>query len=73
MHHVIGTLIIGALAGGLTSRCARLRPAVRGIVKGGIAAKRKIVAVSNTARVEMQKLVEEARADLNGAGTEQHS
>ncbi len=73
MHHVIGTLLIGAFAGGFASRPARFRPILRGVVKGGIAAKRKIVAVSTTAGEEMQKLVAEARADLDQSETEQHS
>jgi hypothetical protein len=73
MHHLIGTLVIGALAGGLAGRGARVRPAVRKVVKGGIVAKRKIDAVTASAWDEMQKLVDEARADLDQAGTEQHS
>lgn len=73
MHCVLGTLLIGAFAGGFASRAARLRPLLRGAVKGGIAAQRKIAAVSATTREELRKLVDEARADLDQAGTEQHS
>jgi hypothetical protein len=43
---------------------------VRGLVKGGIVAKRKIQAVGTTALTETKKLVEEARADLDQGGTE---
>ena len=70
MHHVIGTLLIGAVAGGVTGNRTRLRPTVRGLVKGGIVAKRKFQALGATALAETQKLVEEARADLDRAGTE---
>lgn len=70
MHHVIGALVIGVFAGGVAGRSARLRPAFRGLVKSGIIAKRKIQSAGATAFGEMQKLVEEARADLDQAGTE---
>ena len=73
MHHVIGTLVIGAFAGGAAGRRLSLRPALRGLVKSGIVAKRKLEAASNTAMGEMHKLVEEARADLDRTGTEQPS
>ena len=73
MHHILVTFVIGALSGGLASRSSCLRPAVRGLVKGGIAAKRKVETLTATASAEMQKLVNEARADLDQAGTEQHS
>jgi hypothetical protein len=78
MHHLIGTFLVGAIAGGLAGWKSGLRPAVRGLVKGGIVAKRKIQAVTVSARTEMQKLIDEARADLNQAdldqgGMEQHS
>jgi hypothetical protein len=78
MHHLIGTFLVGAIAGGLAGRKPALRPAIRGLIKGGIIAKRKLETVTATARTEMQKLVDEARADLNQAhlnqaGMEQHS
>jgi molybdenum-dependent DNA-binding transcriptional regulator ModE len=74
MHHVIGALLIGAAAGGVSGNRSRLRPVVRGLVKSGIVAKRKIQAVGTTAIAETQKLVDEARADLDRAEThpEQH-
>ena len=73
MHHVIGALGIGAFAGGVAGRSARLRPTFRGLVKGGIVMKRKIQSAGTTAYGEMQKLVEEARADLDQAETEHHN
>jgi hypothetical protein len=73
MHHVIGALLVGAVAGGLSGNRARMRPMVRGLVKGGIVAKRKIEAVGIAALGETKKLVEEARADLDQTGTEPES
>jgi molybdenum-dependent DNA-binding transcriptional regulator ModE len=73
MHHVIGALLIGGVAGGVTGGRARLRPMVRDLVKGGIVAKRRIQAVSNAAIAETQKLVDEARADLDRAEAEPKS
>jgi hypothetical protein len=64
MHHVIGTLVIGAL-GGMAFPRAKLRPAIRGLVKGGIAARRRLEEVGTAARTEVEKLVDEARADLD--------
>ena len=64
MHHVIGTLVFGAL-GAMAFPRARLRTAVRGLVKGGIVARRKLQEVGTAARVEVEKLVDEARADLD--------
>jgi hypothetical protein len=73
MHHVIGALIIGGVAGGVTGGRALLRPMVRKLVKGGIVAKRKIQSVGNAALAETQKLVDEARADLDRPETEPHT
>ncbi len=70
MHHVIGTLVIGAFAGGAAERSIRLRPTLRGLVKSGIVAKRKLQAAGAKVLEEAQKLVEEARADLDRPGTE---
>jgi hypothetical protein len=70
MHHVIGALVIGALGGGIARRGVSLRPAVRGLVKGGIATKRKLQAAGAAAFGEMQKLVDEARVELDQPGTE---
>jgi len=70
MHHVIGTLLIGALAGGVAGNREKRRPLVRRLVKGGIVAKRKLQAASATAIAETQKLVDEARAELDQPGAE---
>jgi hypothetical protein len=72
MHHVIGTLLIGAVAGGTAGSRDRRRLLVRKFVKGGIVAKRKLQAVGATAIAETQKLVDEARAELDQPGTEMH-
>ena len=72
MHHVIGTLLIGAVAGGVAGNRDRRRPLVRKLVKGGIVAKRKLQAAGATAVAETQKLVDEARAELDQTGTEMH-
>ena len=69
MHHVIGAVIIGSVAGGVTGNRSRLRPAVRRILKGGIVAQRKLKAIGSTAIAETQKLVEEARSELDQAET----
>ena len=72
MHHVIGTLLIGAVAGGVAGNRDKRRPLVRRLVKGGIMTKRKLQAVGATAIAETQKLVDEARAELDRPGTEMH-
>jgi len=72
MHHVIGTLLIGAVAGGVAGNSDRRRPLVRRLVKGGIVVKRKLQAARETAIAETRKLVEEARADLDRPATELH-
>ena len=72
MHHVIGTLLIGAVAGGVAGNRDKRRPLVRKLVKGGIVAKRKLQAVGATAIAETQKLVDEARAELDQPGPEMH-
>jgi hypothetical protein len=71
MHCVIGTLLIGVAAGGVAGNGDRRRPLVRRLVKGGIVAKRKLQAMGDSAIAETQKLVNEARADLDQA-TEMH-
>ena len=71
MFCVIGTLLIGVAAGGVAGNRDRRRPLVRRLVKGGIVAKRKLQAMGASAIAETQKLVNEARADLDQA-TEMH-
>ena len=70
MCHVIGTLLICAVAGNLAGNNQRRRPILKSIVKGGIAAKRKIEAVSVKTVEETRRLADEARADLDASETE---
>lgn len=63
MHHLIGSLLIGAVLGA-TSR-QRLRPYLRKAVKGGIAVGRKAQAITESVRKEANVLVEEARTELD--------
>jgi hypothetical protein len=73
MCHIAGALIVGALAGTGAGKPAGLRPLVRGIVKQGLVAKRKVESASVALTAEARKIVEEARLELDQAGTEQHS
>ena len=73
MHHLLGALIVGGIAGGATSDRPRLRRTLRGLVKGGIIAKHKIQVVGTSMAEEAQKLVTEARTELDREGTEPHS
>jgi hypothetical protein len=72
MHHVIGTILIGVVAGGVAGNRDKRRPLVRKLVKGGIVAKRELQAAGATVVAETQKLVDEARAELDQTGTEMH-
>jgi len=72
MHHVIGALLIGAVAGGVAGNRDKRRPLVRKLVKGGIVVKRKLQAAGETAIAETRKLVDEARADLDQSRTQVH-
>jgi IS5 family transposase len=76
MHHIIGSLLIGAAGGAVAGKRRELRPALRGIIKSGLLAKRKITAIGSSTVAgaqKAQKLAEEGRADLDRAQTEQHS
>ena len=72
MHHVIGFVLLGAALGGVsaTRGKGKGRPVLRGLVKGGIVAKRKIDAYRAAAVSGAQKLVDEARAELDQPRTE---
>jgi hypothetical protein len=72
MHHIIGSLVIGMVAGS-AAKGGKFRPALRGIVKQGLRAKRKLESAGSSLRVETQKLVDEAREELNRDAMEQHS
>jgi Protein of unknown function (DUF5132) len=75
MHHIIGFAIVGAALGGIsaTGSKRKVRPALRSLVKGGIVAQRKINAYRATALSEAQKLVDEARAELDQPRTAQEA
>jgi hypothetical protein len=68
---VLGALIVGTVASGTVGDPARLRPALRRLVKSGIVAKRKIQAASTAVAQEGRKLVNEARLELDH-GPEEH-
>jgi hypothetical protein len=72
MHHIIGFVVIGAALGGIsaTGGKGKVRPVLRSLVKGGIVAKRKVDAYRAAAVSEAQKLVEEARTELDQPTTE---
>jgi hypothetical protein len=67
MHHLIGFAVFGAVLGGISASGSKskVRPVVRNLVKGGIVAKRKIDLYRTAAISGAQKLVDEARAELD--------
>jgi hypothetical protein len=69
MHHLIGTITVGALAGVTTS--TGVRQSLLWLVKGGIVAKRKLQAWGATTVAEAQRIVDEARADLDRPALDQ--
>jgi hypothetical protein len=73
MHHVIGAMVVGAVAGGAARNRIAVRSGLRRLVKGGIVAKRKVLALGTVAVEEARKIVDEARADLDEPGTERPS
>lgn len=72
MHHMIGFIVIGAALGGIsaTGSKRKIRPVLRSLVKRGIVARRKIETFRTAAVSEAQKLVDEARAELDQPRTE---
>jgi hypothetical protein len=75
MHHIIGFAVVGAALGGVaaTGSKGKARPALRSLVKGGIVAQRKINSYRAAALSEAQKLVNEARAELDQPRTAQEA
>ena len=67
MHHLIGFVVFGAVLGGIsaTGSKSKVRRVVRNLVKRGILAKRKIDVYRSAAVSEAQKLVDEARVELD--------
>jgi len=70
MHHVIGALAIGAIGGRAAGNAEKRRRMVGGLIKSGLAAKRKMDTAASMAIAETKKLVDEARAELDHSGTE---
>ena len=67
MHHLIGAMVVGAVAG-VASR-AGARRGLRRLVKGGIVAKRKAQALGASVVEQAHGIVDEARADMDQQGT----
>jgi DNA-binding transcriptional regulator YhcF (GntR family) len=70
---VLGAVVGGMVAGRAAVDPKRLRPALRKLVKGGIIATRKIQGAGAAVAQEAKKIVDEARLELDQAGTEQPS
>jgi hypothetical protein len=62
MHQIIGSVIVGAIAGGSVGKVA-WRPIVRGVIKQGIRLQRGLVDASRTVRGEVEHMVSDARAE----------
>jgi hypothetical protein len=72
MHHIAGFVVIGAALTGVSAARdkTKIRTGLRSLVKSGIVAKRKVDAYRAAAVSEAQKLVDEARAELDESRTE---
>jgi hypothetical protein len=80
MHHIMPFVVIGAALGAIFATQdkgkakaegkTKVRPVLRSLVKGGLVAKRKIDSYRTAAVSGAQKLVEEARAELDHPTTE---
>jgi len=65
MHHLIGAMVVAAVAGGAANNRVEVRSGLRRLVKGGIIAKRKFETLGATVAEEARKIADEARADLD--------
>ena len=65
MYCVIGSLVLGAAAGGATRKIT-WRPFVKTSFKQGIVLSRKMRSIAAAARDQAERLVDEARAELDG-------
>jgi hypothetical protein len=65
MHHLIGAMVVAAVAGGAATNRVEVRSGLRRLVKGGLVAKRKFQALGATVAEEARKIADEARADLD--------
>lgn len=63
MHHLVGPILIGAVAGLVTGTGAR--ELLRGVIRSGIVEKRKLQAFGATTAEQARSVVDEARADLD--------
>jgi hypothetical protein len=70
LHCFFAPFLAGSVAAGVAVNPKRRRPLVRGIVKGGIAAKRRLETVSAGLVLQTRHLIDEARAELDRPGTE---
>lgn len=67
MCEIVGSLILGAFFGG-SVRKVSWRPLVRGGIREGLRAQRKLAEFGSSVRTEAQQLVAEARDELNRSG-----
>jgi hypothetical protein len=65
MHHLIGAIVVGAVASRVTGSGAGVRQGLRGVIKGGIIATRKAQALGASLAAQTSGLVDEARAELD--------
>jgi hypothetical protein len=75
MHHIVGFVLFSAAAMGISAsrEKSKIRPMLRSLVKSGIVAKRKLDAYRAVAVSEAEKLVAEARAEVDKPKTEQEA
>jgi hypothetical protein len=75
MHHIVGFVLFSAAAMGLSAsrEKSKIRPVLRSLVKSGIVAKRKLDAYRAAAVSETEKLVSEARAEIDKPKTEREA
>ena len=68
MHHILGSILIGAIFGstifGSTAK-NKLRPVLRKAVKGGLIVQREAQRFGRNIRAGADELVAEARADID--------
>ena len=64
MHFVLGSLVLGAVAGE-GARKVTWRPLLRGAIKNAVLATRKVNKIALAVRKEAEELVAEARAELD--------
>jgi hypothetical protein len=65
VHQILGGLVIGAVAGGGARKVA-WRPLAKVVIREGIRLSRNIQTATASVRSEAQRMVKEARAELDG-------